>query len=402
MSCKSQEEVWKDLIAIAPHIKRVILQVHRNPSTGVWAMMKYLAVEQSHEPGVISILGIMADRRWMASGYMDELRQWDMPYLFEQVPKMFGTGAYLYCMASNPLRDWMRRIHVIFENAEVIVHSHASWMTGGFFPVPRRRKSVFVSTLHGVADDHRLRTIWWLRCAHRFFSRRLCSSHSVLTAVSHETTVRAAEILGIPASRFEVVHNGISKPDLTGSPPQPASTALRVGHVGQMHPGKGWHLLLAAVDSLHSRGFEIHLTLAGEGMAAEEARVAAAERPAYVRYLGLVTEAGRTVIPQLDALVLATWSEGMPMGIIEAFAVGVPVLATPVGGIPEMLIDGVNGLLIERTAQSIEAALERLITENGLREVLARGAHATFEESFKIDTVVSKYNEVYAKALMHA
>jgi len=224
----------------------------------------------------------------------------------------------------------------------------------------------------------------------------------VLTAVSHETTVRAEDILGIPASRFEVVHNGIPMPDLTDCANTPRNGGFRVGHVGQMHPGKGWHLLLAAVDNLRERGFAIQLTLAGAGMSAAEARVAAAERPGYVRYLGLVTEAGRTVIPQLDALVLATWSEGMPMGIIEAFAAGVPVLATPVGGIPEMLIHNVNGLLIERDVQSIEMALERLITENGLLEQLACGARATFEERFKIDKVVARYNEVYAKALLHA
>ena len=363
-------------------------------------MMKNLSRQQSREPGVLSIVGIMADRSWMASGYMNELRQWDMPCLFAQVPKMFGTGAYLYCIASNPLRNWMRRLHSTFENAEVIVHSHAAWMTGGFFPVPQRRESVFVTTFHGIADDHRLRNTWWLRRAHRYLSKRLRESNSVLTAVSHDTTDRAESILGIPASRFEVVHNGMPSPDFSGLDRPPHTKELRLGHVGQMHPGKGWHLLLEAVDCLHQRGLPVHLTLAGAGIEAEKARAAAVERSTYVRFLGMVPEAGRTVIPQLDALVLATWSEGMPMSIVEAFAAGVPVLATPVGGIPEMIHDGVNGLFIERNPQSIEKAIERLIAEKGLRKRLARGAYATFEERFKIEKVVAHYDHVYAKALM--
>jgi glycosyltransferase involved in cell wall biosynthesis len=169
-----------------------------------------------------------------------------------------------------------------------------------------------------------------------------------------------------------------------------------------MHPGKGWHLLLEAVDSLHKRGFPIHLTLAGAGVEAEQARIVATKRSAYVRYLGMVREAGRTVIPQLDALVLATWSEGMPMSIVETFAAAVPVLATPVGGIPEMLADGVNGLSIERNAQSIETAIERLVTEAGLRGRLARGARATFEERFEINNIVARYNKVYERALLEA
>jgi glycosyltransferase involved in cell wall biosynthesis len=402
MPHQSQEDVWKVLTANAPRIRRIILHVHRNPSTGVWAMMKNLTREQSKEPGVLSFMGVMADRSWIASGYMNELCHWDTPCLFAQVPKMFGTGAYLYCMASNPLRGWMRRLHVVFENAEVIVHSHAAWMTGGFFPVPQRRKSGFVTTLHGIADDHRLRNTWWLRCAHRFLSKRLCGSGSVLTAVSHDTTERAEAILGIPTSRFEVVYNGMPRPDLSGLGTPPKTLGLRVGHVGQMHPGKGWHLLLEAVDSLHKRGFPIHLTLAGAGVEAEQARIVATKRSAYVRYLGMVREAGRTVIPQLDALVLATWSEGMPMSIVEAFAAAVPVLATPVGGIPEMLADGVNGLSIERNAQSIETAIERLVTEAGLRGRLARGARATFEERFEINNIVARYNKVYERALLEA
>jgi glycosyltransferase involved in cell wall biosynthesis len=90
----------------------------------------------------------------------------------------------------------------------------------------------------------------------------------------------------------------------------------------------------------------------------------------------------------------------MPMSIVEAFATGVPVIATAVGGIPEMLTDGVNGLLIERSATAIELAIERLLKEPELRERLGRGAYATFEERFKIDKIVARYNEVYAKALV--
>jgi glycosyltransferase involved in cell wall biosynthesis len=158
--------------------------------------------------------------------------------------------------------------------------------------------------------------------------------------------------------------------------------------------------LLEAVDRLRARGLPVEMIMAGKGQDEEQARVAAVQRHDYVRFLGLVPNAGRTVIPNLDVLVLATWSEGMPMSIVEAFATGVPVIATAVGGIPEMLTDGVNGLLIERSATAIELAIERLLKEPELRERLGRGAYATFEERFKIDKIVARYNEVYAKALV--
>jgi glycosyltransferase involved in cell wall biosynthesis len=391
--------VWPELEAAAVGAKRVVLHVHRNPSTGVWAMMKNLSREQSKEPGVLSIMGIMADRDWIASSYLAELREWGRPCLFAKVPKLFGTGAYLLFVASNPLRGWTRRLYQVFPDAEVLVHSHSAWMMGAFFPLPHRARAAVVTTFHGIADDHRLRRVWWLRTAHRFLAQRLYRSGSTLTAVSHETTQRAESIFGIPQAAFEVVPNGMPGPDISPVAPLPRSGGLLVGHVGQMHPGKGWHLLLEAVDRLRARGFSVELVLAGKGPDEEKARAAAMERPDYVRFLGLVPNAGRTVIPQLDALVLATWSEGMPMSMVEAFAAGVPVIATAVGGIPELLTDGVNGLFIERDAKSIEKALGRLLTETKLREQLKQGALATFKNRLGIEQIVTSYNTVYAKAL---
>jgi glycosyltransferase involved in cell wall biosynthesis len=393
---------WPELEAAAVGAKRVILHVHRNPNTGVWAMMKNLSREQSKEPGVLSIMGIMADRDWIASSYLAELREWGRPCLFTKVPKLFGTGAYLLFVASNPLRDWTRRLYQVFPDAEVIIHSHSAWMMGAFFPLPHRARAAVVTTFHGIADDHRLRTVWWLRTAHRFLAQRLYRSGSTLTAVSHETTERAESIFGIPQAAFEVVPNGMPGPDISPVAPLPRSSGLLVGHVGQMHPGKGWHLLLEAVDRLRGRGFSVELVLAGKGPDEEKARAAAIERPDYVRFLGLVSNAGRTVIPQLDALVLATWSEGMPMSMVEAFAAGVPVIATAVGGIPEMLTDGVNGLLIERNADSIAKAVERLLTEPCLRARLKQGALATFHQHLEIERVVQRYDHTYARALRGA
>jgi glycosyltransferase involved in cell wall biosynthesis len=363
-------------------------------------MMKNLSREQSKNPEVVALMGIMADRDWMVSSYSAELREWGRPCLFAEVPKLFGTGAYLLSILNNPLRGWMRRLNRLFAGAEIIIHSHAAWLTGGFCPLPKRERMAVVTTFHGIADDNRLRKIWWLRTAHHFLAQRLYRSGSTLTAVSHETTRRAESIFGIPQAAFEVVPNGMPGPDISPVAPLPRSGGLLVGHVGQMHPGKGWQLLLEAVDRLRARGLPVEMIMAGKGQDEEQARVAAVQRHDYVRFLGLVPNAGRTVIPNLDVLVLATWSEGMPMSIVEAFATGVPVIATAVGGIPEMLTDGVNGLLIERSATAIELAIERLLKEPELRERLGRGAYATFEERFKIDKIVARYNEVYAKALV--
>ena len=361
--------------------------------------MKNLVREQNKSSGVMSVLGLPVDRDWRRSAYKDELMKPDLPYILTTVPKMFGTGAFIWSIASNPLRKWMEQIHHAFPEAELVLHSHSAWLTGGYLPLPMNNKTAIVATFHGIADDHRLRKLWWLRKAHTFLAQRLYHSHAVLTAVSNETAVRAENIFGIPDSAFTVIPNGMPCPDLSVPKVVSKCRAFLVGHVGQLHHGKGWRLLLEAVDRLRQDGRDIQLVLAGKGQDAELAREEALKRDGYVHFLGVVQNASECLIPQLDALVLATWSEGMPMSIIEAFAAGVPVLATPVGGIPEMLEDNVNGFLVERNPDSIAKKLCLLQGDPELVVRLKEGAMQTFKSKFEISRVVAQYEQLYDTAL---
>lgn len=392
-------ESWAKLATSKEGIKQVIIHVHRNPSTGEWTMMKHLAYEQNKRSGVLSILGIAADQDWCSGTYRDELQQLNVPYILAGVPKLFGTGAFLLFIISNPVRKWMRQIRKAFPDAELVVHSHSAWRTGGFLPLPTKGRTAIIATFHGIADDHRLRNVWWLRKAHRFLAQRLYRSSAVLTSVSKETTVRAEEIFGIPHNEFFVVFNGIPALDISKTKAESKKTELLVGHVGQMHHGKGWRLLLEAVDRLRGEGKNIQLVLAGEGQDTELAQAQALKRKEYVRFLGIFPNAAERLIPQLDVLVLATWSEGMPMTVIEAFAAGVSVVATPVGGIPEMVEDNVNGLIIERNVDAIVEALKRFLSDSQLSSRLGSNALKTFQSTFEISRVASEYAKVYDAAL---
>lgn len=101
------------------------------------------------------------------------------------------------------------------------------------------------------------------------------------------------------------------------------------------------------------------------------------------------------LIPQLDCLVLASWSEGMPMAIVEAFRAGVPVLASKIGGLPEMIRPGMNGEFIERAVDSIVVALRKMIADREYYQKLAQGAYSFFEQNYAIEHVVSRYGELY-------
>jgi glycosyltransferase involved in cell wall biosynthesis len=361
--------------------------------------MKNLVREQNKIPDVLSILGIPADWEWRDSAYMEELADVDFPFVLAGVPKIFGTGAFFLFIMSNPLRYWMKKIQHFFPDAELVLHSHSAWLSGGYLPLPRNGKTAILATFHGIADDHRLRRDWWRGKANRFLAQRIYCSSAVLTSVTKDTAIRAEELFNIPEKAFEVIPNGITRPAPAIAKVVSATGEFLVGHVGQMHHGKGWHLLLEAVDQLHQEGRNIRLVLAGSGQDDALVQEAVVHKNEYVQFLGSVQNAGACLIPQLDALVLATWSEGMPMTVIEAFAAGVPVLATAVGGLPEMLEEGVNGMVIERDVDSIARKLRYLMDHPEAVAKMQRGALKTFDTKFEIGQVVSKYNTLYNTTL---
>jgi glycosyltransferase involved in cell wall biosynthesis len=362
-------------------------------------MMKALVREQSQAEGRVAALGVVAGRDWWSSPYQMELVRDQWPFMYARDPFRSATLAYLSYIVINPARRWYCVIRKAAPEAEIIFHFHSAWMTGGFLPLPTDPRLGVVATFHGVQDVGRMRATWWLRMAHGCLARRLRDSAAVLTSVDQDSAGVAEELFRIPRSAFQIVRNGLRVSDAPPTPlPLPPRDGFRVGHVGQMHHGKGWRLLLEAVDRMRKRGDRLQLILAGAGEDAGLARAAARKRD-YVHFLGQVPNAAEALIPQLDALVLASWCEGMPMSIIEAFAAGVPVLATRVGGIPEMLEDGVNGLFIERSADSIIAGVGRLMAEPGLHGRLRDGARRTYQEKFTLATVVAEYERVYAFAM---
>jgi glycosyltransferase involved in cell wall biosynthesis len=89
--------------------------------------------------------------------------------------------------------------------------------------------------------------------------------------------------------------------------------------------------------------------------------------------------------------------EGLPMAIVEALSVGLPVLATPVGGVPEAITTGRNGILVARSAQALADALGKLVNDPLQLDMLSRGARSEFNSRFEISQVVASYNAIYSR-----
>ena len=189
--------------------------------------------------------------------------------------------------------------------------------------------------------------------------------------------------------------------DAQGAPPDRSgrSGPVHVLFVGWLLEAKGVRELLAAARGLPDARF----TLVGPEEPSFTATLAEDLRALGDRVRVLPAQPREEIFRlyrEADVFVLPTWREGFPNVVIEAMAAALPVVATPVGAIPEAIEDGRSGLLVPvRDAAALEAALRRLIDDPVLRHTLGTAARARVEQVFAFDAVVAQLDAIYGEAL---
>jgi glycosyltransferase involved in cell wall biosynthesis len=171
--------------------------------------------------------------------------------------------------------------------------------------------------------------------------------------------------------------------------------ALVVGSVGRLDPVKDLRTLVFATAQLR-RSHPTELVIIGDGPERAHLEAAAAERglERAVHFLGYRSDA-REWLAGCDVYVNSSVSEGVSLTILEAMTAGLPVIATSVGGTPEIL-DSTCGMLVPpRDPQAIADALLQLAREPQRRVQLGRAARRRVEERFTLDRMIQQYSDVY-------
>ncbi len=229
----------------------------------------------------------------------------------------------------------------------------------------------------------------------------------LLTATSRATRddVRAALDADLP---IEVLYPGISPPpDLPLSPSREvgrrsATGKRRVAAVSNLAwPDKvrGLLVLIDAVSKLSERGRPIHLDIYGDGPLRAQVEVATRKRgPALdVKLHGSVPDA-RARIVEASAFAHITFQEGFGLAILEAMSVGLPVIASNVGGIPEIVEDGKTGILVDNNATALADALESILFDPA-RAIKLGEAGRISAQRFYWDEVAPAYVRTYERLL---
>jgi len=185
--------------------------------------------------------------------------------------------------------------------------------------------------------------------------------------------------LALRRDRIQVMVNPTNPPNLV--PDRSGRDSVQFLFLGRINDPKGAFELLDAYRALPATSrTAARLVFAGDGQVEELQRRAVGIGPDVVVHSWLDREERDHLLAASDVLVLPSHHEGVPMAILEAMAYGLPVIATPVGGIPDVIRHGREGLLVEvGNRGALTAALARMVAEPALRMSLGRRARATAE-----------------------
>lgn len=231
------------------------------------------------------------------------------------------------------------------------------------------------------------------RFSRRSIVARVQRRVAVLTANRCATIIAVSEhvragllTLGVRAGVVTTIHNGVRVEPLA---PHERGRELRLLCIARLAPVKGQAVLL---EALAQAGPGIHVDFAGEdlegggGYRAELVRMAERLGVAHrVEFLGYRDDL-RRVLEQSDGLVLPSFAEGLPLVVLEAMERGRPVVATAVGGTPELIVDGESGLLVPPgQPPRLASALQRLRDDAGFAQSLGSGGRRRVEAKFRAE-----------------
>ena len=257
------------------------------------------------------------------------------------------------------------------------------------------RRPYIVSTVH----SSRVRS-----AEDRELIRQLTPSMDQLIAVSKsiERKIAAEHRTGAPV---RLIYNGV---DLERYDNQEACCTLPeeygmepgsqiVGVVARLEPEKGHQTLIEAWPQVLRSVPSAYLLIVGEGSRRDFLEQwAAAHKVAHrVIFTGRRDDVP-AVTAALDVAVLPSWREAQGLSILEAMALSRPVVASDVGGIPEMVEDGVTGLLVEHdNPVALAEAIVRLLTDHAFADTIARAGHDLVHDRFCIEIMVKSIEQIY-------
>jgi glycosyltransferase involved in cell wall biosynthesis len=203
--------------------------------------------------------------------------------------------------------------------------------------------------------------------------------------------------------KIDVARLGVDTARYAPGAALPAGKPFHILCVGRLVAAKGQHILVAAAARLAAAGRDFRITIAGGGPdeASLKAAIAAAGLASRVTLAGaLDQDRVRELYGRADAFVLPSFAEGIPVVLMEAMASGVPCVTTRITGIPELIQNDEEGLLVTPSdVDSLAAAVARLMDDPQLRARIAAGARRRVDTDYHLERNVARLGRLFAQRL---
>ncbi|WP_372716893.1 glycosyltransferase family 4 protein [Novipirellula sp.] len=268
--------------------------------------------------------------------------------------------------------------------------------------VRRRWPMKLVTTVHGWVQ-HTWKTPLYY-AVDRFAIRR----YDQVICVSEDLYEQCLKI-GVNDDRCHLIHNAIDTNDFrrTMSIRDARETigwgesTIVLGAMGRLSPEKGFDLLIRAVSQLIDSGVRVCLKIAGEGgeRASLQQLIRELGCTQHVQLIGHVKDI-KLFFQAIDVFVLSSLREGLPNVVLESMAMGTPVIATRIAGLPKLIENDHNGKLIDSdSVPALYGAIADLAGSPESRDRLSRNARTTIESSFNFEHRMRRVADVYARVL---
>ncbi len=204
-------------------------------------------------------------------------------------------------------------------------------------------------------------------------------------------------------AKVQVLPLGVDPQDFAPRPraDHSAGEPFRIVSVGRLAPAKAYHLLIAAVARLVEKGRKVDLTIVGDGPERQSLEEAIAQR----KLDGIARLAGPCnhdhvvdFYTRADAFALASFAEGVPVVLMEAMAMEIPCVATWIAGVPELIRNGIDGLLVPPAdAEALAGALEKLMDDPALGAVLGASAHRRVLDLYNLERNSARLGDTFLR-----
>lgn len=249
-----------------------------------------------------------------------------------------------------------------------------------------------ISTIHGwTSEDAKVKFYENIQAySWRFFDKVICVS---------EAYKKKAKQYGVPEEKIQVIYNGIyQKEQIVNSE---VNGCFATGIIGRLSIEKGHQYFLEAAKKVLQQEKNVKFLIVGDGP--EEGNIketiAKLHMAEYVHMLGYVKDMA-SVYRQIDAVVIPSLREGLPNVLLEAMLNKKLVIASGVGGIPEVILDGVEGVLVKpQDSSAISEAIIMAIRQAQWRKTIVQAANKKVIEHFSFESRMQKIEALYQEVI---